>query len=177
MAEYEVRPLEAGDFDTISALEETLFGSAGQKTLGPFYVRLCCDFYNDTSFLVFADGKPAGYILAFVRGREAYCSTLAILPEFQRTRATHHLIRRFVRAIASRCDTLWFTVEEENRDARKLHATLGAREVEVRPDFFGPGAARIVSVIERAAFERLRLTMARLEPMPPPEPSQVRAVS
>jgi ribosomal protein S18 acetylase RimI-like enzyme len=163
MLGYDVHSLTPRDFDAIMGLEERLFGSKGDKTLGPFYVRLCCDFYGDTSFLACVDGEPAAYILAFVRDREAYCSTLAIVPEYQRTRLVHHLLRRFIRAIASRVDTLWFTVSEENTDARALHATLGARELGLHADYFGPGETRIVSRIERLAFDKLRARMEQLD--------------
>jgi ribosomal protein S18 acetylase RimI-like enzyme len=160
--QYDVRLLGSADFESIMGLEESLFGAKGEKTLGPFYVRLCCDFYNDTSFIARADGVPAGYLLSFVKGREAYCTTLGIVPGFQRTRLVHHLIRAFIRAIAYRVDSLWFTVHEDNREARALHATLGALETEVRPDYYGPGDSRIVSRLERSAFERLRARFERL---------------
>jgi ribosomal protein S18 acetylase RimI-like enzyme len=166
MPDYEVRSLQPGDFDTLMALEQSLFGDKGDKTLGPFYVRLCCDFFNDTCFLAFADGVPAGYCLSFVRDREAYCSTLAIAPEHQRTRLVFRFVQTFVAAIAGRVDTLWFTVHESNSDARALHATLGARETGVHPAYFGPGEPRIVSRIDRVAFERLRARMRRVGLLP-----------
>ena len=162
MTHPEVRSLEPHDFDALMQLEETLFGAKGHKTLGPFYVRLCCDFYNETSFIARVDGRPVGYVLSFLRDHEAYCTTLAILPEFQRTRVVHHLIRAFIAAIAYRVDSVWFTVDAGNHDARALHATLGAREIEVRDDYYGPGESRIVSRLERPAFEKLRARMERL---------------
>jgi hypothetical protein len=73
MADYEVRALVPDDFDTMMALEDALFGERGEKTLGPFYLRLCCEFFKDTCFLAFADGRPVGYMLSFIRGREAFC--------------------------------------------------------------------------------------------------------
>jgi ribosomal protein S18 acetylase RimI-like enzyme len=162
MCEYDVAALAPRDFDAIMGLEEKLFGSKGEKTLGPFYTRLCCDFYGETSFLARADGEPVGYILSFLRDREAYCSTLAIVPEFQRTRVVHYLIQAFIRAIAYRVETVWFTVSPENADARALHATLGAKELETRLDYFGEGESRIVSRLDRPAFEKLRARMERL---------------
>lgn len=162
MPEYDVRALAPTDFDTLMAMEQAMFGSKGEKVLGPFYVRLCCDFFGDTCMLALADGKPVGYCLTFVRGREAYCSTLAIAPEHQRTRLVHRMVQSLVVTLASRVDALWFTVHEDNTDARALHATLGARETLVHPSYFGPGEPRIVSRIDRVAFERLRNRMARL---------------
>lgn len=141
MARYQVRPLRRDDFNAIMELEELLFGAKGEGVLGPYYVRLCCEFYADTCLLVEVEGKAVGYILSFVRDREAYCTTLAIL---------------------DKADSCWFTVQESNKAARALHAMLGAKEVEVREDFYGPGDARIVSRIERDAFEALRTRFERL---------------
>jgi ribosomal protein S18 acetylase RimI-like enzyme len=162
MADYDVRPLEPNDFERLMALEQSFFGDKGEKMLGPFYVRLCCDFFNDTCFLAFADGEPVGYMLSFVRGREAYCSTLAIAPAHQRTRLVYRFVQAFVAAIASRVDAVWFTVHETNADARALHATLGARETGRRDAYYGPGEPRIVSRIDRMAFDKLRARMHRL---------------
>ena len=162
MLDYDVLALAPHDFDAVMRLEDRLFGSKGEKTLGPFYVRLCCDFYGDTSFLARVDGEPVGYVLSFVRDREAYCSTLAIVPEFQRTRVVHYLIQAFIKTIAYRVDTVWFTVSPQNMDARALHATLGAKEMETRSDYFGTGEPRIVSRLDRPAFEKLRARMERL---------------
>jgi ribosomal protein S18 acetylase RimI-like enzyme len=162
MAEYEVRALGPDDFDTIMALEQMLFGDKGEKTLGPFYVRLCCDFFRDTCFLAFADGEPVGYMLSFVRGREAYCSTLAITPPHQRTRLVYRFMQVLVAAIAARVDSLWFTVHESNTDARALHATLGARETGRSDAYYGLGEPRIISRIDRAAFDKLCARMHRL---------------
>jgi ribosomal protein S18 acetylase RimI-like enzyme len=162
MAEYDVRTLEPSDFETLMALEQSLFGDAGDKTLGPFYVRLCCDFFGETCLLALADGRPVGYCLTFVHGREAYCSTLAIAPAHQRTRLVHRIVQKLVVTLSSRVDALWFTVHESNADARALHATLGAHETATHPEYFGPGEPRIVSRIDRVAFERLRNRMARL---------------
>jgi ribosomal protein S18 acetylase RimI-like enzyme len=162
MADYEVRALEPDDFDTLMGLEQALFGDKGEKTLGPFYVRLCCDFFKDTCFLAFVDGEPVGYCLAFVRGREAYCSTLAIAPAHQRTRLVYRFVQVLVAAIASRVDSVSFTVHESNVDARALHATLGARETARRDAYYGPDEPRILSRIDRAAFDKLCARMHRL---------------
>ncbi len=162
MADYTVRSLQPRDFDTLMALEHSMFGSRGEKTLGPFYVRLCCDFFSDTCFLGFAESEPVGYMLSFVSGREAYCSTLAIAPAQQRTRIVYRFVQAFVAAIASRVDSVSFTVLEENAEARALHATLGARENGRHPAYYGPGEPRILSRIDRPAFDKLRSRMARL---------------
>src|SRR5258708_30670784 len=173
MADYDVRSLQPRDFDTVMSLEQSLFGDNGEKTLGPFYVRLCCDFFNETCFLGFAGGQPAGYMLSFVRGRAAYCSTLAIPPAQQRTRLVYRFVQAFVAAIASRVDVVWFTVHETNVEARALHATLGAREAGRRDAYYGPGEPRIISRLDLAAFDKLRTRMDRLRLLrPTPTPAR-----
>jgi len=162
VAEYIVKNLEPSDFDDLMYLEEEVFGGEGETTLGPYYVRLCCDFFGQHCFLCLHDGKPVGYLLSFVREREAYCTTLAVVPEFQGTRTVHLLLRAFVGSIADRVDSCWFTVKQDNKAARALHASLGATEMGVRTGFYGPDDERIVSKIDAVAFARLRARYERL---------------
>ena len=157
-----IRPLLPSDFPELMRLEEEVFARCGESVLGPYYVRLCCEFYADTCFVAVEGGRAVGYILSFVRGEEAYCTTLAVAPELQGTRVAIQLLRTLVAALAPRVDSVWFTVKEDNAAARALHRALGARDVEVREDFYGPGDRRIVSRIERASFERLREKLQRL---------------
>jgi ribosomal protein S18 acetylase RimI-like enzyme len=162
MANRTIRPLRSGDFATVMALEQEIFGAAGEGVLGPYYVRLCCEFFSESCFVAEEDGRAVGYVLSFVKGREAYCTTLGVVPQYQGTRVAFLLVRTLVAALADRCDSCWFTVKEDNVAARALHAALGAREVEVREDFYGPGDRRLVSRIDREGFERVRARLQRL---------------
>ena len=162
MAERTIRPLRPEDFPLLMKLEEEVFGREGESVLGPYYVRLCCEFFTDSCFIALDGDAPAGYVLAFVNGREAYCTTLAVAPPYQGSRIAFLLVRALVASISDRVDSCWFTVKEDNVAARAIHAALGARDVCVRNDFYGPGDHRIVSRIERTAFERLEARLRRL---------------
>lgn len=162
MTNRTIRALRPDDFATLMALEEEIFGAAGDGVLGPYYVRLCCEFFSEWCFLAEEDGRAVGYVLSFVKGREAYCTTLGVLPRHQGTRVAFQLVRTLIAALGDRCESCWFTVKEDNVAARALHAALGAKEVEVRENFYGPGDRRLVSRIDRDGFERVRGRLQRL---------------
>ncbi len=163
---YHVRNLCPTDFETLMRLEQQIFGGDDEDVLGPYYVRLCCDFFGQECFAVEHDGEVVGYLLSFVRDREAYCTTLAVVPTHQGGRAVHLMIRAYVRSVIGRVDRCWFTVKEDNAAARALHAALGAEEVGVRHDFYGPGDERIVACIDQDKIATLRQRYERLGLLP-----------
>lgn len=166
MTRYHVRSLGSADFEVLQKLESEIFGGMGEDVLCPHYLRLCTDIYQETCFAALADDRVVGYLLCFVRGREAFCTTLAMAPEAQRTRLTPMLIGTFVRNIIEAVDVCWFTVKPDNQQARALHRMLGAVEVGEKTDFYGPGDVRIVSKIDRARFEAMRPKYERLGLIP-----------
>jgi ribosomal protein S18 acetylase RimI-like enzyme len=169
MSRITIRPLTTGDFGSLATLEQDVFAAMGEEVLCPYYLRLCTEMFPDSCFIALDGDRPIGYLLSFVKERQAYCTTLAVIPEFQRTRVTVQLIGAFVRHIIDRVDECWFTVKEDNAPARALHKMLGAYEVDRRKNFYGPGDERIVSKIDRATFDRMRSKYERLGFVPPRE--------
>jgi len=166
MSSYKTRPMRSGDFAQIMQLEEQIFASDGESVLGPYYVRLCCDFFHDTCFVVESGDRIAGYLLCFLRGREAYCTTLAVHPDYQGRRVVLQLLRALAGALHDRIDGVWFTVKPDNQAARALHAFLGAEDVSVVRDFYHRGDDRIVSHIDHAGLSRMRSRYERLGLVP-----------
>ena len=167
MSRYTIRSLSSDDFAALASLENDVFGAMGEAVLCPHYLRLCTELFRESCFIAFDGDRPVGYLLSFIQGREACCTTLAVIPEYQRKRATLELIGAFVRHIIERVDVCWFTVKEDNAPARAVHAMLGAVEVDRRRDYYGPGDERIVSKIDRATLERMRPKYERLGFIPP----------
>jgi ribosomal protein S18 acetylase RimI-like enzyme len=166
MSRYTIRSLSSADFAALASLENDVFGAMGEAVLCPHYLRLCTEIFHESCFLALDGDRSVGYLLSFLRGTEAYCTTLAVVPEYQKSRVTVQLIGAFVRHIIDRVDACWFTVKEDNAPARALHAVLGAIEVGRRQDFYGPGDERIVAKIDRATFERMRAKYERLGLVP-----------
>ena len=162
MSHYTIRTLVTDDFVALARLENDVFAAMGEAVLCPHYLRLCTEIFSESCFLALDGERPVGYLLSFVRGHEAFCTTLAVIPEYQRTRVTVQLIGAFVRHIIDRVDVCWFTVKEDNAPARALHRMLGAVEVGRRTDYYGPGDERLVAKIDRAIFEQMRGKYQRL---------------
>src|SRR6185369_723557 len=94
--ERRIRPLQEDDFAELMRLEEEVFGAAGEGVLGAYYVRLCCEFFPETCFVAVEGGRAVGYVLCFVKEREAYCTTLAVAPALQGSRVAFQLLRALI---------------------------------------------------------------------------------
>lgn len=160
---YVIRPLATADFAHLRALEAEIWGGDATGQLCVYYLRLCTDFYPDWCFLALDGDRPVGYVLNFPNGKAAYCATLAVHPDYQKTKVNYLLIRAMVaKLFQEEMEECRFLVEPDNHEARSVHASLGARVIGERPDFYRDGDLRLVSVITKEDLDRLRHKYARL---------------
>jgi ribosomal protein S18 acetylase RimI-like enzyme len=108
--------------------------------------------------------RPVGYVLNFPKGKVNYCATLAVHPDYQKTRVNYLLIRAMVKKlILEGTEECRFLVEPDNHDARSVHEALGARVVKEVDDFYWKGDKRLWSVIDKQDMERIRVRYTRLK--------------
>jgi ribosomal protein S18 acetylase RimI-like enzyme len=161
---YDVHPLTTADYPHLRRLEREIWGSDEVGELCPYYLRLCTDFYSDWCFVAMDGDRPAGYVLNFPKGKVNYCATLAVHPDYQKTRVNYLLIRAMVRKLIEEdMEECRFLVEPDNQDARSVHQSLGARVVEEVHDFYREGDTRLWSVIDKVDLERLRARYTRMK--------------
>ncbi len=160
---FVLRPLKSEDFHHLQQLEEAIWASDSSGQLCPYYLRLCTEFYAEWCFIAFADGKPVGYVLNFPKGKINYCATLAVLPEFQKTRVSYLLIRAMVsKLLEEDMEECRFLVEPENTDARDVHQSLGARVIGEVQDYYHKGDRRLISVIAKHDMDSLKAKYSRM---------------
>ncbi len=161
---YEIRPLEPGDFPHLRRLEREIWEQDEVGELCPYYQRLCTDFYSEWCFIALDGDRPVGYVLNFPNGKAIYCATLAVHPDYQKSRVNYLLIRAMVKKLlAEDMESCRFLVEPGNLDARSIHESLGARVVAEARDYYHAGDVRLWSVIEKQDIDRLRARYSRLK--------------
>ena len=160
---FTIRALESADFQNLQRLENEIWSDDPLGQLCPFYLRLCTEHYSDWCFIAFEGERPVGYVLNFPRGKVNYCATLAVHPDFQKSKANYLLIRAMVvKLLQEDMEECRFLVEPDNWDARSVHETLGARVVEEVHDFYRKGDTRLWSSITKDDLERIRAKYTRL---------------
>jgi len=158
-----VRPLVSSDFAALQELEAQLWKEDATGELCPHYLRLCTELYSEWCFLALDGERAVGYVLNFPNGKVNYCATLAVLPEYQKTRVNYLLLRAMVKKLLEEdMEECRFLVEPDNHDARSVHHALGARVVSEVHDYYRPGDLRLCSVIDKGDLEKLRGRYTRL---------------
>lgn len=96
ISQYDVRNLGKDDFEALRRLDGEL-GDAGDA-LWPYY--------ESTSFVATVAGRPAGYLLCFAHGDEAYLTQVRVLPEHERTPVVDEMVDALRAALAARRNKL-----------------------------------------------------------------------
>jgi hypothetical protein len=160
---FTVRSLESGDYAHLQRLEKEIWSDDPIGMLCPFYMRLCTEQYADWCFMAFEGERPVGYVLNFPNRKVNYCATLAVHPDYQKSKANYLLLRAMiVKLLQEDMEECRFLVEPDNIDARSVHETLGARVVGEVRDFYREGDTRLWSVITKDDLERIRTKYTKL---------------
>ncbi|MBI4911155.1 MAG: GNAT family N-acetyltransferase [Acidobacteria bacterium] len=164
---YLIRTLDSEDYRHLRRLERELWQDDAAGQLCPYYLRLCTEMYADWCFIALdthEENRPVGYVLNFPREKTAYCATLAVHPDHQKTRVNYLLIRAMVKKLLEEdVEECRFLVEPGNQDARSVHQALGARVVAEVKDFYHEGDTRLWSSITKADLEKVRDRYSRLK--------------
>lgn len=144
-----IRTLRSADFEKLVLLDQQLEAegrTASVSTSGSsYYLRMCCEHFQDTSLIVEEDGETTGYLLAFVQGREAFCGAFGVSASGRNSKSlTEHLVEHFIAKMAPQVEVLWWTVPMESAEKRAHLHRMGAVEVEHRADFGGRGTGRVL---------------------------------
>lgn len=152
-----IRPLRANDFAKLVLLEQQVDSKELRSSVGPsasaYYLKMCCEHFQETSLIVEEDGEPIGYLLAFIQGREAFCGGFGVVTSDRRSPALmERVVERFIAQVQARVDVLWWTLPMASASKRALLQRLGAVEIEHRADFSKSGPGR---VLVRLGIEQL----------------------
>ncbi len=160
---YLVRPLESEDYWHLHRLENEIWGGDATGQLCPYYLRLCTELYPEWCFIALDGERPVGYVLNFPTGKVAYCATLAVHPDYQKSKVNYLLIRAMLgKLFQEDMVECRFLVEPGNEDARSVHNALGARVVCEVDDYYQRGDRRLWSAITKADLDRVRARYNRL---------------
>lgn len=150
----EIRALRSTDFEKLVLLEQQIDveerGGSASLSSSSYYLRMCCEHFQSTSFLLEQEGEPLGYLLAFVQGREAFCGAFGVRDAGTRTLTwTEQIVARFIAEVAPQVEVVWWTLPMEAAGKRALLQRLGAVEVEHRADFGGSGRGRVLARVSK----------------------------
>lgn len=141
-----IRRAELPDLHAVTALDARAYASEGY---GPFVVRQLWDLSPETFLVAEAGASVVGYCAAArATDGSGWILSLATDPD-----ARGHGVGRALtvaaidalRALAPR--DIRLTVAPGNTVARRLYASLGFAAVGHEPDYYGPGADRVVMVL------------------------------
>lgn len=144
-----IRPLRPSDFETLVLLEQQIDQEEGRHvcaaaTSSTYYLRMCCDHLQHTSFLMEVKDEVVGYLLAFVQGREAFCGAFGVRKQMNGEQALNDLVQTLMAQVGTQVETLWWTVPKEAMLKRDLLQRLGGVEVEHRADIHAHESGRVL---------------------------------
>jgi hypothetical protein len=134
-----------------------------QRDPGPRSVEIerWCEEHAETSWVAREGDVCTGYLLAFVRDREAHCVAIGAAPRSIGVNRRVALVRALLRELGDRIDVCWLTVAASDVATRVRMAALGATEIGMCAE---ARRARMLLCIERRC---VRAEPERLADGPP----------
>lgn len=147
-----LRTAERADLVQLAALESRLFGASAYS---PEALRQLWDLFRPLHFVAEdGDGHTTGYVLAALalgpEGR-GWILALGVVPEARGQGLGVELVASAARALAAHgAREVRATVAPGNGASRAVLARAGFRQIDEDPDYFGPGAHRLVFALSLA---------------------------
>jgi [ribosomal protein S18]-alanine N-acetyltransferase len=145
---FAIRDLARHDLPNVAAIEQSAYEFPW--TLGNFR-----DSFDSGYTLIgaFAGHELAGYAIIMYAVDEAHLLNVAVAPAFQGQGLGRHLLRHIIERVSvAQSQMLYLEVRPSNANARALYASLGFRQIAIRPNYYPARNGR-----EDALFLGLRL--------------------
>ncbi len=140
-----IRRFEAGDFEAVSRMEERSSGSIGGAYV---FIRQMQAITGDNFFVAVADGEIAGYTIGTIIGSSketGWILRLQVTDQHKRNGIGRRLMEELLAAFQEiGVVQVLLSVSPDNHAALPLYHSLGFIEDSFEPDYFGPGADRLI---------------------------------
>ncbi len=140
-----IRRIVPEDFEAVSRMEERSSGSIQGAYV---FIRQMQAIAGDTFFVAVADGEVAGYTIGSIVGSSpdtGWVLRLQVADLHQRNGIGRRLIEGLLAAFREReVVKVILSVSPKNHAALPLYRSLGFIDDSFEPDYFGPGADRLI---------------------------------
>lgn len=139
-----IRPADEADVATLHEVDQRVFGELAYPY---FALRQLMDVHSRYCVVADDGGCLIGYCLGALaaRSRVGWMLGLGVLPESRSSGLGHALAAEAMRRLAADgAQEVRLFVQPDNRVAIRVYEKLGFRVCGFEPDYFGPGADRLV---------------------------------
>lgn len=133
-----LRPMRVGDLEAVSAIERDIYSHPW--SIGNFRDSLHAGY---SCWMLECAGVVAGYCVLMIGVGEAHLLNLSIASEWQRRGLGRHVLEHLLHLAREwGVREMLLEVRPSNVAARALYASMGFREVALRPGYYPDGQGR-----------------------------------